>query len=143
MSIKNLTLMLLAVFAGYFYFSYMGGSNGQLISDMLITSDKNEKIIDVEFNGAVRYLGQYPEESGDILQVKFRTITFDGEKKNFSLIEKLQFEGLTRKDYIEDVRYEGNVPGGPFLVVKFTRPVTFSVSESSGLRGLSINYKLL
>ena len=74
--------MLLAVFAGYFYMTYMGGNEGELVADMIITSEKNEKMLDVEFNGAVRYIGHFPEQEGDILQIKFRTITFGGEKNN-------------------------------------------------------------
>lgn len=143
MSIRSLTLLLAAIFAVYFYFAYMGGSNGELISGLLITSDKDEKIIDVEFNGAIRYLGHFPEKDGDILQVKFRTITFSGEKENYSLLKKLQFTGLQKRDYIEDIRYEGDVPGGPFLVVRFSQPVSFSVSEANGLRSLQINYKVI
>lgn len=143
MSIKSLTLLLVAIFAVYFYFTYMGGSNGELISSMLISSDKDDKVIDVEFNGAIRYLGHFPENEGDILQVKFRTITFSGEKENYSLIKKLQFTGLQQRDYIDDIRYEGDVPGGPFLVVRFSQPVKFNVSEGGGLRSLLINYKVI
>ena len=92
----------------------MGGNHGEPISDLLITSDRKEKVIDIEFNGAVRYLGHFPEKKGEILQVKFRTITFDSEKDSYSILKKLQLTGHSKSNYIDDVIYEGDVPGGPF-----------------------------
>ena len=142
MSIKSLVFLLLAVFAGYFYFSYMGGGSGDVVADVLFTSDKSEKNLDIEFQSPVRYLGHFPEKKGDILQIKFRAIAFDAIRDNYSLIEKLNLVDITRKDYIDDVRYEGDVPGGPFIIIRFTKPVLYRVEEGSGLRSISVSFKL-
>lgn len=142
MSIKSLVFLLLVVFVGYFYINYMGGGSGDVVADVLFTSDKTEKNLDIEFQSPVRYLGHFPEQKGDILQIKFRAIAFDATRDNYSLVEKLNLVDITRKDYIDDVRYEGNVPGGPFIVIRFTRPVSFIVTEGTGLRSININFKL-
>jgi hypothetical protein len=47
----------------------------------------------------------------------------------------------SQEKLLQDVRYEGNVPGGPFIVVKFDKPMKFQVSESNGLNGLIVNYR--
>ena len=144
MSVKSLIMLIVAVFAGYIYFTYLGGGSGQMVSDVFVSNDKNEKIVDVDFNGPVRYLGHFPEAQGDILQVKFRSIAYKGDRDNYSLIDKLRLQGIVgMKEYIEDIRYEGDVPGGPFLILRFTKPVTFAVKESGGLKGLQIRYKQL
>lgn len=143
MSIKNLIMLLLAIFAGYFYFTYLGGGSGQMVADVLITSEQDGKVVDIGFNGPIRYLGHFPEDQGDILQVKFRSIAYSGDKDNYSLVDKLRLQGVGEKEYIEDIRYEGNVPGGPFLIVRFSKPVSFAVNEGGGLKSLHIHYKLL
>jgi len=130
-------------FAGYIYFTYLGGGSGQMVDDVFVTTDKDEKVVDVGFNGPIRYLGHFPDSQGDIVQVKFRSIVYKGDRDNYSLIDKLRLQGVGEKEYIEDIRYEGDVPGGPFLIVRFTKPMSFAVKEDDGLKSLHIHYKQL
>lgn len=136
-------MLIVAAFAGYIYFTYLGGGSGQMVADVFVTTDRDEKVVDVGFNGPIRYLGHFPDSQGDIVQVKFRSIAYKGDKDNYSLIDKLRLQGVGEKEYIEDIRYEGDVPGGPFLIVRFTRPMSFAVKEDDGLKSLHIHYKQL
>jgi len=114
-----------------------------MVDDVFVTTDKDEKVVDVGFNGPIRYLGHFPDSQGDIVQVKFRSIVYKGDRDNYSLIDKLRLQGVGEKEYIEDIRYEGDVPGGPFLIVRFTKPMSFAVKEDDGLKSLHIHYKQL
>lgn len=134
---------MLIITGGYIYFTYFGDKPDTLIDDVVLTEDKNGGNIQIEFATPVRYLGHYPDAEGEFLQIKLRAISFHEFDENYSIVNKfLKFNKA--KDYnLADVRYEGNVPGGPFLIVKFSEPVNFKVNEGDGLKALLINYKTI
>lgn len=128
---------------GYIYTTYMGEKPELLVSDLVLTKEKDGGNIHIDFAGPVRHLGHFPENEGSIIQIKLRAISFHEFNENYSVIEKFVQTGRVVDYFIEDIRYEGNVPGGPFVIVRFTKPMEYVVNEGDGLKGLLINYKSL
>jgi hypothetical protein len=141
MSFKSLSLVLAIIIGVYVYYKYGQEAPAQLVSDFHITSDKDGNNLEFGFANPVRYLGHFPEDSSDVLQVKLRAIGFGDFTENFSLLDQFIPATETQEKFLEDVRYEGDVPGGPFIVVRFTKPMNYRVTESNGLKGLIISYK--
>ncbi|MGD8570280.1 MAG: hypothetical protein PVJ39_19490 [Gammaproteobacteria bacterium] len=141
MSFKNLAILLAIIIGVYVYYKYGQEPPSQLVSDFHITSDKHGNNLEFEFANPVRLLGHFPENNSDVLQVKLRAIGFTKFTENFSLMERYLTPADSQEKLLQDVRYEGNVPGGPFIVVKFDKPMKFQVSESNGLNGLIVNYR--
>ncbi|MCI0507373.1 MAG: hypothetical protein L0Z73_14870 [Gammaproteobacteria bacterium] len=141
MSFKSLSLVLAIIIGVYVYYKYGQETPAQLVSDFHITSDKEGNNLEFGFANPVRYLGHFPEDSSDVLQVKLRAIGFGDFAENFSLLDQFIPATETQEKFLEDVRYEGDVPGGPFIVVRFTKPMNYRVTESNGLKGLIISYK--
>lgn len=134
---------MILITAGFLYFTFFGDKPDTLISDVLLTKDKDSSNLQVDFASPVRHIGHFPEKEGDILQIKLRAISFHEFNENYSVLKKY-LQNAKAKDYnIEDIRYEGDVPGGPFIIVKFTRPVTYEITEGEGLKAMLINYKLI
>lgn len=134
---------MIVITAGFLYFTFFGEKPETLVSDVLLTKDKNSSNLQMDFASPVRHIGHFPENEGDILQIKLRAISFHEFTENYSVLKKY-LQNAKAKDYnIEDIRYEGNVPGGPFIIVKFIQPVTYQVSEGEGLKAMLINYKLI
>ena len=119
----------------------MGETADSLIDDIAITRTKDGGHLDINFTGPVRYLGCFPINQGDVIQVKLRAISFRGFEDNYSITNKLVVTGKASDYSIEDIRYEGNVPGGPFIVLRFTEAMKFEIGEGSGLKSLLISYK--
>lgn len=143
MNLKNIILIMIVITAGFLYFTFFGEKPETLVSDVLLTKDKNSSNLQMDFASPVRHIGHFPENEGDILQIKLRAISFHEFTENYSVLKKY-LQNAKAKDYnIEDIRYEGNVPGGPFIIVKFIQPVTYQVSEGEGLKAMLINYKLI
>ena len=88
----------------------------------------------------MRYLGHFPDDNSDVLQIKLRAIGFSEFQENLSLLDQFIASAEGQERFLEDVRYEGNVPGGPFLVVRFTNSMSYRVTESNGLKGLVVSY---
>ena len=141
MSFKTLSILLVLVIGVYVYYKYAQEAPAQLVSEFHITSDKDGNNLEFGFANPVRYLGHFPDDSSDVLQVKLRAIGFSEFTENFSLLDQFNASADGREKFLEDVRYEGNVPGGPFLIVRFTKSMTYRVTESNGLKGLIVSYK--
>ncbi|MGD8558866.1 MAG: hypothetical protein PVH04_04345 [Gammaproteobacteria bacterium] len=141
MSFKNLAVLLIIIIGVYVYYKYGQEPPSQLVSGFHITSDKDGHNLEFEFANPVRYLGHFPDDNSDVLQVKLRAIGFTEFTENFSLMEEFVAPVDSQEKFLQDVRYEGNVPGGPFIVVKFDKQMTYRVSESNGLNGLIVTYR--
>ena len=141
MSIRLLVIIGILAGAGYYYFQYMGVKPDELLAEAHITKDRSGKNLELRFAVPIRFLGHFPESTGDVLQIQFRGIGISGYNKNYSLIDKLIDAGLAKEGMIQDVRFEGAVAGGPFIVVRFVQPVNFKITEVDGLKGLIVTYE--
>ena len=110
----------------------------KLVDDVVLVREAEHKILQLEFAAPVRLVGSYPEDHGDIVQIKLSVIAFGKFGENLSLLE--QFVGVEegKEIHMTHMQYEGNVPGGPFLVMKFDRQVHWKVSEGDRLLGMNI-----
>jgi len=142
-SVKNIILIMVLITIGYIYTTYMGEKPESLVADLVLTKEKDGGNIHLDFSGPVRHLGHFPEVEGNIIQIKLRAISFHKFQENFSVVDKFLLAGRAGDYFIQDIRYEGDVPGGPFVIIKFTKPMSYLVNEGDGLKGLLINYKSL
>lgn len=113
----------------------------KLIDDAVLVREPEQKFLQLEFSAPVRLVGNYPEETGDILQVKLRVIGLGRFDENFSVLDKFVGTEEGKEIFMTDMQYEGNVPGGPFLVMKFDRPVHWKIVEGDGLLAMNIVIK--
>jgi len=137
---KNVVYVVVAVIVAYLYMTIFAEKPDKLVSEVTLTTSGNQKNLAFDFTTPVRYLGHYPESYGEVLQIKIRAISFDGFNKNYSILSQIAKSGSSTDNLIRDVRYEGNVEGGPFLVVRFAKPLNYEVNESDGLSSLSISF---
>ncbi len=138
---KNLILIILASLAVYLYFTFTGDKPDRLVAALVIATEKDHKNLDVDFNSPVRYLGHFPETPSDLFQIQLRPITFEGFTENYSMLDYFLKRGLPDDANLLDIRFEGDVPGGPFIVLQFKTVMDVTIREASGLRGVHISYK--
>jgi len=143
MSTKSILILLLLVGGGYFYVTFLGEQADGLVSDIVINRDNKGGHLDINFSNPVRYLGHYPPDEGDVLQVKLRPVAFGGFAENVSLSDKLPSSAKVLDYNIEDIIYEGKVPGGPFIVIRFSKPMRFEIKEGEGLKSLLVSFQHL
>jgi len=138
---KKLTIALILALAlgGIFFLSQWSEAERlNILDDVRITERDGCAVIRVGFNIPVRYVKHFPYESGDDLRIQLEAISISpGER-----------EALFRNEYhrpppddtsgLEEVLYEGNVEGGPFLSLFFRTPVVFKVEQGSDFRSLVV-----
>jgi len=135
---KILTALFAILLAAYAMGVVSFDADRKLVDDVVLVREAEHKILQLAFSAPVRLVGSYPESSGDIVQIKLSVIAFGKFDENLSLLE--QFVGIEegKEIHMTHMQYEGNVPGGPFLVMKFDRKVHWKVNEGDRLLGMNI-----
>ena len=140
---KIFTGILIVLIFGYIMGVFSFNSDRVLVESAVLIREEKEKILHLDFSAPVRIVGSYPESSGEIVQIKMRVIALDDFNENLSLLEKYVGIAEGKELHITHMRYEGNVPGGPFIIMKFNKPVKWDITEGDGLVGMNIAIKAL
>lgn len=136
--LKMVMALLAVVLGGYALGIYSFNPNRHLVTDIVLVRAEGEKTLDIKFSAPVRFVGSLPTATGDIVQLRLRPIAIDDFSENVSLLEQYMSQEDGKEIYLKEMHYEGNVPGGPFLVLLFSKPMKFQVKETDALLGLSI-----
>jgi hypothetical protein len=141
--VKLFGLILITLTFAYIMGVFSFDPDRALVDGAVLIREEEGKVLHVEFSAPVRIAGSFPESTGDIVQIKLSAIAVDGFRENLSLLEK--FVGIEegKELHITHMRYEGNVPGGPFIIMKFDKPVQWTLTESDGLLGMNITIKAI
>lgn len=110
------------------------------LNDVTIAEQDGCALIQVKFNFPLRYVKHFPYESGDDLRIQFDPIPIAVPPGEGSALFTRESVRPPRNDIASliDVIYEGNVEGGPFLTLYFSRPVVFRVKQGADFRSLNI-----
>jgi hypothetical protein len=133
--------LLIVLIFGYVMGVYSFDPDRVLVDGAVLIREEEGKILHLDFSAPVRIVGSYPETSGDIVQIQLRVIAIGGFNENLSLLEKYVGIEEGKELHMTHMRYEGNVPGGPFIIMKFDKPVQWTLTEGDGLLGMSIVIK--
>lgn len=111
----------------------------KVLDDVVVFDEGTQVVLQVKFAVGVRYESHFPTGRTDFLQIKLREVSFGGTKKNEYIGGESILPGFAEKVPVLDIAYEPNVPGGPFLSVRFKEPVSVQVSEDSSLRAINVS----
>ena len=138
---KLFTVILVIVLLGFGMGVVSFDTDRPLIEDAVLIREEDNKSIQIDFSAPVRIVGVFPEKSGDIVQIKLRVIAYGEFNENLSILKK--FVGIEegKEIHLTHMRYEGDVPGGLFVVMKFSQPVHWSITEGDSLLGMNIEIK--
>jgi len=127
-----------AILASFFVFKsvYAG--------DLLTSVDFSEKAdmteMKVHFSKTFSYRKHFPTSRGKIIQILIKP---DDNEANAGFYKKREMisPGENAPIGIRDIIFEGNVKGGPYLVVRFKKIETFTLSKEKNSNVLTIQVK--
>ncbi|MGD8558865.1 MAG: hypothetical protein PVH04_04340 [Gammaproteobacteria bacterium] len=124
---------------------FMGGvcrvnASQQVLKDIKIERrDENTTHYSFDFGIPLNYVKHFPAKTGEILQIQ---MLMDEDQGREIHKEVRQGKELAAPDGFDQlliyVTYEEGVPGGPYLTLRFARPVSFDVQAGDSLTSLSI-----
>ena len=110
----------------------------RIIESALINVVDGHVVLEVALSFPFRYQSHFPQETGDELRIRIAPVRVPSS----DLDAVFKREGLVPPDAetvgIDEILYEGDTAGGPYLTIRFTRPARYQVIPGSDYRRLSI-----
>jgi tetratricopeptide (TPR) repeat protein len=129
--IKKSGILLFAVIA-FFVVSPVLSAEVQILQDIQISEEKESAVIQINLGIPVRYVRHFPPNAGEILQIQLDVL----DNKLPSNISKRDI--MVRQSLVPPandlvplvhVTYEGDVPGGPYVTLRFEYGVEYKVED--------------
>jgi len=113
-------------------------ARGRIIANVVVTEQMDRTELGVEFTFPVRYMRHFPEDYGDTIEIQLKPVVvseIDADLLQYRESIRLPETGAVP---LLDISYEGDLPGGPYLTVRFHAPVAFAVKQGTDFRSLTI-----
>ena len=110
----------------------------KVLEEVQVLINDGQLVIEVQFSFPLRYRSHFPQQSGEELRISLSPIRIPSSDLNAAF----QREGVVPRHAedvaIDEVIYEGDSEGGPYLTLSFTREVSYEVIPGSDYRSMSI-----
>jgi len=134
--VSLVVLVLVALGAGWVLSGQQ--ARDKIIDSAHISVDAGHVLLKVKLTYPFRYLSHFPQETGRELRIRIAPVRVPSSDVDAVFAN----EGLTPPDAdvaaVDEVLYEGDTPNGPYITVRFTRPVRYEVIPGSDYRSVDI-----
>jgi len=93
-------------------------------------------LVTVRFSFPVRYKRHFPYGSGNDLRVQLSSIVSSAEEAEAMLTRETIVPASGEAALLTEIDFEGNIQGGPYLSLFFSRPVKFDVRQGADFRSI-------
>lgn len=110
----------------------------KLLDELNVQQGEDVTIIHISLTSPVRYIRHFPYASGDELRIKI--LLFDmGSDNREARFERETLVPRQADDLpLDEVVYEGDIEGGPYLTLFFNRSVDFGVQQGTDSRSIVV-----
>lgn len=127
-----------ALFLGSMWVLQLFQTPDSILQDVLVYEEGKHNVLQIKLNIPVRYENHFPTNKTDFVQIKLRAVSLSGVEKNEYVGSEAILPGFLEQVPVSDIAYEGDVPNGPFISVRFREPVVFQVKEDPALKGVML-----
>lgn len=110
----------------------------KVLEEVQVLENDGQPIIDVQFSFPLRYRSHFPQQSGEELRIRLFPVRIPSSDLNAAYKREGVVPRHAEEVAIDEVIYEGDSEGGPYLLLNFTRPVSYEVIPGSDYRSMSI-----
>ena len=110
----------------------------KVLEEVDLIQHDGELFIEVLFSFPMRYRSHFPADHGEELRIRLLPVRvpssdLDAVPRRESVIP--EYAGAAS---VDEVIYEGDIAGGPYLTVRFTRPVRYQVIPGADYRSIRV-----
>jgi hypothetical protein len=115
----------------------------KVLEEVQVRKKHGQSVIEVQFSFPLRYRSHFPQHSGEELHIRLSPVRIPSSDLNAAF----QREGVVPRHAedvaLDEVIYEGDSEGGPYLILTFTQAVSYEVIPGSDYRSMSIMMRSL
>ncbi len=136
--IRFYLLFLLATLVSGFAFA-----DGPVLEDVRFGIQGDYAMLQVDFGVPVKYVRHFPASYGPMVQIKVKFYNVTGTyREEVEGKEVIKPRLPDARIPLEDVIFEGNVPGGPYVTLRFSKPVKYIVQDGIGFHSILVMVEL-
>ena len=110
----------------------------KVLQEVELVQHDGEIVIEVLFSFPMRYRSHFPADKGGELRIRMFPVRvpssdLDAVPRRESVIPEYAGAGS-----VDEVIYEGDIEGGPYLTIRFLRPVRYQVIPGSDYRSIRV-----
>lgn len=112
-------------------------SAGQILTDLTVGGTDRCAEVRVSFSLPIRMIKHFPEDFGQEIRVQVDPFRVSGTNPEaLERREAIRPDDFDDRVPLDEVLYEGDIEGGPFVTFRFTRAVTFHLDQGDDFRSL-------
>jgi len=110
----------------------------KILDDVQLVRNDDQLTLKVAFTLPMRYRSHFPQDGGDELRIQLHPIRIPASDLDAIARREGVVPLYADSAAIDEVIYEGDIEGGPYLTVRFTRPVAYQIIPGSDYRSINI-----
>jgi len=110
----------------------------KVLEEVQVLKNDGQSVIEVQFSFPLRYRSHFPQQSGEELRIRLSPVRIPSSDLNAAFEREGVVPRHAEDVALDEVIYEGDSEGGPYLILNFTRPVSYEVIPGSDFRSMSI-----
>jgi hypothetical protein len=110
----------------------------KVLDEVEIVESEGNVFVEVLFSFPLRYRSHFPQENGDELRIQLQPVRVPVSDVNAVPRREAVVPRYADVASVDEVIYEGDITGGPYLTVRFTRPVSYQVVPGSDYRSVRV-----
>jgi len=113
----------------------------KILDQLDVQSGEEVTTIRISLTSRVRYIRHFPYDSGEELRIKITLfdVSHDNREAFFGRETLVPFDDDDLP--LEEVVYEGDIEGGPYLTLFFSRRVDFEVQQGADSRSVVVSFR--
>ena len=110
----------------------------KILDELDVQEGEDVTTIRITLTSPARYIRHFPYESGEELRIKIMLFDVSSDNRE-ALFKRETLVPFDAEDQpLNEVVYEGDIEGGPYLTLFFSRPVDFEVQQGTDSRSIVV-----
>ena len=110
----------------------------KVLEHVEVLRNDRQSVIEVQFSFPLRYRSHFPHQSGEELRISLTPVRVPTSDINAAFKREGVVPRHAEDVALDEVIYEGDSEGGPYLILHFTRPISYEVIPGSDYRSVSV-----
>ena len=115
----------------------------KVLEEVSVTADRGEMLVSIRFSFPLRYLEHFPQHMGAELRIRLHPVRVPVSDLHAAHKREAVVPRYAESAAVDEVIYEGDIEGGPYLTVRFVRPVAYQVIPGSDYRSMNVTVRSL
>ena len=114
-------------------------TGGRILFDITVSGSNACKVALIGFSFPIRYINHFPQTEGLEVRIQLKPVTV-GPMDAQDLKDREAFSPVDDATLLNSVTFEGDMAGGPYLILQFSASARFTVAQGTDFRSIRVAF---